>query len=165
MAKTHTKPSRLRIPASPGWLGLFLALCIALVFTLGAVPADSPPETWTVPSHVGEVRFPHAMHVEELELDCTECHHEVRAPALQSPHPQYFKESRIECQTCHHTGPAPSTSRQCASCHHRSSNIREEIPSAKVALHQTCGNCHEIGTGAEASQSCTTCHSGPKKPW
>ena len=191
MTKTYTRPPRVRFPAALGWLGLFLALCIALVLTVGAAPADGPPpssatgqagttatatapdsatpggppETWTFPSHVGEVRFPHAMHVEELELECTECHHDVQAPELHSPHPQYFEEGRIECQTCHHMGPAPSTSKQCTSCHHRSSNIRERIPSAKVALHQTCGNCHEIGTGAEASQSCTTCHSGPEKPW
>lgn len=126
----------------------------------------APPETVTFPSHVGEVTFPHAMHVEDLGIDCADCHHPVTAPALHTPHPGYFSQCSVPCETCHGAAPERPGEHQCTTCHTGVVDAAHDaIPSAKVALHRTCSACHEIGTGPDASNNCENCHSGPRKPW
>ncbi len=147
--------------AIPGLLLLPLAL------------AASPPGEVHWPSHVGEVLFPHRAHVEELGLDCTECHHPTRAPRLETPHPEYFAGELGRCSLCHRgpvgdrgtAAPSGDQAYRCASCHGPRTTRAGDFPGLKVALHETCGKCHEIGTGPEASARCATCHSGPARPW
>jgi len=126
---------------------------------------EQPPKEVVFPAPLGQVVFPHAMHVDDLGIDCADCHHPVTAPALSSPHPQYFKECQVACSTCHGTGSTNQATHACTSCHKEPGPQSAKLLSSKVALHQMCGNCHEIGTGKDASASCSVCHSGPRTPW
>ncbi|HHQ49678.1 MAG TPA: hypothetical protein ENK19_12450 [Acidobacteria bacterium] len=163
-----------------GWPLAALAVLILLTVTLfGATVAGAagkgsnksttaeaqPPEKVVFPARVGEVVFPHAMHVNDLGIDCTDCHHPVKAPELKTPHPQYFKECQVACSTCHHADGTTRQTHNCTTCHGEPGPQSSRIPSAKVALHEMCGNCHDIGTGKDASASCSFCHTGPRKPW
>lgn len=130
-----------------------------------AVDPPAPPTECVTPSRVGEVVFPHRIHVEDFELECVVCHHEVDAKSLDTPHEEYFDDFWIRCGECHHDQTSVNEVRSCSACHHASSDIADQTLSAKVVIHRSCSQCHEIGTGAEAGASCTACHSGPKRAW
>lgn len=111
-------------------------------------------------SSVGKVIFPHKVHVDELDVTCAECHHQIHAKVLDTPHPDYMASSWSNCQTCHNTD-AQSMNKyyECSHCHLSDlENIANETLSAKVVTHKSCWNCHETGTGVKASQGCTDCH-------
>ena len=116
-------------------------------------------------SSVGQVHFPHDLHVEELELECGECHHQIHAAELDTPHPDYMKSSWIKCQICHETNSAMSEQYySCSDCHHSDlENIADETLSSKVVIHKNCWACHESGTGVTASHGCLECHLDEKK--
>ncbi len=159
-----------------GSRGTRLGRGVAAVAGMALLPlvlAASPPGEVRWPSHVGEVVFPHRAHVEELGLECTECHHPTRAPRLVTPHPEVFSGELRRCALCHREpvtaggSPAPAGRQvgRCDSCHGPRTTRAGDFPGLRVALHATCGKCHEIGTGAAASASCATCHAGPATPW
>ncbi len=151
------------------FLGLVVAGLVASVPGGAGEPepeGGGPPDTVTFPSHVGEVTFPHAMHVEDLGIDCTDCHHPVTAPKLDTPHPKTFESCSVRCDTCHGRKDTEPADHRCTTCHTKTVDAAHDaIPSVKVALHETCFTCHEVGTGPDASGSCANCHSGPKEPW
>ena len=122
------------------------------------------PEELISPSSVGEVSFPHSFHIEDLEIECQECHHEINAAQLSTPHDEYFNEFWIDCNICHNGNEsARMEARACSDCHNaHPHDIADETLCAKVVIHKSCWNCHEVGTGAEASESCEMCHSGEK---
>ena len=129
--------------------------------------ADDPvqlPDEIITPSFVGEVYFPHETHVEDLELDCDECHHEINASALNIPHDEYFDDFWIDCEVCHRTSSTvDDLPMACDECHHHSPvSIADESLSAKVAIHENCWECHDIEEGEDASKNCSFCHSGPR---
>jgi len=159
-----------RFGATSAAAGVALVMVAAVALAAGGGGPETnpptPPKTVTFPSHVGEVTFPHAMHVNELEIECSACHHPVTAPKLSTPHPQYFTQCSVPCETCHGASPGRPGEHRCSSCHTSAVDpAHDAIPSTKVALHQSCSACHEIGTGQDASNNCETCHSGPKNPW
>ena len=126
-----------------------------------ASPANpGMPEVVTFNSSVGNVLFPHKLHVEDLELECVECHHQISAVKLETPHPNYLDSSWINCQLCH--DPNQQTDKayyKCSECHHENpNNITDETLSSKVVTHKSCWTCHESGTGVEASKGCRGCH-------
>lgn len=127
-----------------------------------AAPAE-PPETVRWESSVGDVEFAHRMHVEDLGTECVACHHETTAAALEVPHPDYFDDFWVDCATCH-GGEAKTALARCGSCHPEriASGPHVEMPTAKVAIHESCWSCHESGRGAEASASCSVCHRRPE---
>jgi hypothetical protein len=118
------------------------------------------PDVVTFSSEVGNVHFPHKFHVEELDLECVKCHHQVSAVQLKTPHPSYLDSSWINCHLCH--DPKPKTGKiyyKCSECHHVNPNkIADETLSSKVVTHESCWKCHESGTGVEASKGCPVCH-------
>lgn len=118
------------------------------------------PGDITFNSSVGQVHFPHDLHVVDLELECAECHHQIHAMELQTPHPEYMKSSWIKCQICHDENSEMSKQYyKCADCHHSTvENIADETLSSKVVIHKNCWKCHESGKGVEASRGCTDCH-------
>ena len=125
---------------------------------------DMPGEI-TYTSSVGDVLFPHNLHVTELEVQCVECHHQIHAMELDTPHPDYMTSSWVSCKICHNTD---SVKREeyykCSYCHlTNSDDIADETLSSKVVIHKNCWNCHETGTGVEASQGCVECHVKDKK--
>jgi len=118
------------------------------------------PEVVTFNSSVGDVLFPHKLHVEDLEVECVNCHHQISAVKLDTPHPGYLESSWINCQLCH--DPNQGTDKtyfKCSECHHENpNNITDETLSSKVVTHKSCWKCHESGTGVEASKGCPGCH-------
>jgi hypothetical protein len=143
-----------------------LRFAVVVALTVGpptlaaAADADAPvPAEIVSPSSVGEVVFPHRLHFEQLQLACTECHHETRAAVLDMPHPQYFADFWIDCKICHREAGAPLAPQDCSACHRSSlSNIADQTLSAKVAIHRSCWRCHESGVGEKATASCAFCH-------
>ena len=160
-------------------LRYFLAMAAAITFAAASVssqaapPEAAPSSAGTLdippqiifPSSVGEVIFPHQMHISNLGIKCVECHHQISAKTLVTPHPDYLKSSWINCAICHNSKsdrikPKAYT---CSECHHSDpSNIADETLSAKVVIHKKCWTCHPVGVGKEASKGCQLCHSGKK---
>jgi hypothetical protein len=123
------------------------------------------PDEITYKSSVGNVVFPHIVHVKDLKMECAECHHQIHAMDLDTPHPDYMASSWINCKICHNTN---SETRKkyykCSDCHHSDlDNIADETLSSKVVIHKSCWKCHETGTGAEASEGCGNCHMKEEK--
>ena len=142
------------------------ALQAAAVLLLGAssLVADAPdipePDAEIVsPSRVGEVRFPHFLHAEELGFECSECHHETAAASLDTPHDGYFEECENRCNSCHREDGEMAPPQSCGRCHGAGvAAAAAETLSAKVAIHRSCSNCHDWGTGEEAARNCGFCH-------
>ena len=122
------------------------------------------PSEIDIPSSIGEVIFPHQMHIEDMEIECVECHHEINATKLITPHPEYFKSSWINCKICHNGSEnIKQKIYTCSKCHHTTlTSIADETLSAKVVVHKKCWQCHDVETGKEASANCEMCHSGEK---
>jgi c(7)-type cytochrome triheme protein len=71
---------------------------------------------------VKAVKFSHAFHVEELELDCDDCHEDLFEPEalLVQKNGNFNMECLREgnyCGQCHDGSAAFSTDTQCARCH------------------------------------------------
>ncbi len=111
-------------------------------------------------SIMGDLIFDHVAHVEDMEIECDECHHETNAVPLDSPHEEYFYDLWVDCGACHHdSSSADLKPRSCYECHDtKIRDIADERLSSKVILHKNCWTCHEVETGLEASQSCELCH-------
>ncbi|OGU76601.1 MAG: hypothetical protein A2V93_00630 [Ignavibacteria bacterium RBG_16_34_14] len=127
-----------------------------------SIDTSEIPEEISFPSSVGKVVFPHQLHIEDLEIECVECHHQINAKELKTPHFEYFKSSWIKCEICHtETEQVKQKVFNCSECHHSSpANIADETLSSKVVIHKSCWECHEVGTGSDASETCSGCHSG-----
>ena len=126
-----------------------------------ASPANpGMPDVVTFNASVGNVLFPHKIHVEDLELECVKCHHQISAVNLETPHPDYLESSWINCQLCHDPNQrTDKTHYKCSECHHEGpDNITDETLSSKVVTHKSCWTCHESGTGVKASKGCPGCH-------
>ena len=129
-------------------------------------PSKTTPATEGMPveitfdSSLGPVLFPHNLHVQDLEMECSECHHQIHAVVLDTPHPDYLESSWIKCQSCHAEElDADAEYYKCSVCHHLNpNNIADETLSSKVVIHKNCWTCHESGTGVEASKGCAVCH-------
>ena len=137
-------------------------MAIAIVARASTVTeqAASGPDVFVSESSVGEVRFPHRAHFEDLEIDCRECHHETDARVLDIPHREYFQDFWIDCTTCHHASDTPRVPTSCSTCHVRRAGNADETLSSKVVIHASCWRCHEVGTGRDASAGCGQCHVG-----
>jgi hypothetical protein len=162
----------------------FLAMAAAITFASASVssqaapsqaaPSEAAPSSAgtldippviTFPSSVGEVIFPHQMHISTLGIKCIECHHQISAKTLVTPHPDYLKSSWINCAICHNSKLEKITPKAytCSECHHSNpTNIADETLSAKVVIHERCWSCHPVGVGKEASKNCQLCHSGKR---
>ena len=161
-----TDAGRARRAVGPSGTGLLLLL----LHVASGVVADTPdapdapemPDAEIVsPSRLGEVRFPHLLHAEEMGLDCSECHHETAASGLGGIHADYFGKCRNNCSACHEEGDTPKAPQSCSGCHPTGATVMgAEALSAKVAIHRSCWSCHDSGTGAEATSSCGFCHTG-----
>lgn len=136
----------------------------ALLLIASATVADDPdmpcPDAEIVSiSAVGEVRFPHCLHVDEIGFECSECHHETDATGLRLPHEAFFDECRSNCDACHAEGVSPVAPQGCSACHGTSPIASAaDTMSAKVAIHRNCWSCHDSGTGMEATKNCDFCH-------
>lgn len=151
------------------WLGLAVCLGAALAAfaggatdgKAGSAAATGPPDEIVSPTVIGEVRFPHSLHADELGFECSDCHHETDAARLRTPHPEYFEDSWPDCGSCHAGNGTLGAPRACGECHHASpASNADETLSAKVVLHRSCWGCHDSGTGEAASRSCGFCHAG-----
>lgn len=111
-------------------------------------------------SSVGDVVFPHGLHVQDADMECVECHHQIHAKDLDTPHPGYMASSWINCQICHDTNSKMSKKYyKCSDCHHSDlDDIADETRSSKVVIHKNCWSCHQTGTGVDASKGCVECH-------
>jgi hypothetical protein len=134
------------------------------VLPLAALSAQEPQVVESIEwrSTVGAVSFPHRLHVEDLEIECADCHHETNAARLDMPHPEYLEDFWIDCESCHQASAVPAAPQACSSCHHDSPvHVADETLSSKVVIHRSCWNCHDVTTGADASRSCADCHRRP----
>jgi len=139
---------------------LVCLLLFAFSLSCHSQEPDSTPGDITFESLIGDVHFPHDLHVVDLELDCSECHHQIHAKDLDTPHPDYMKSSWIKCGICHDENSGMSRQYyRCSDCHHSElENIADETLSSKVVIHKNCWSCHESGKGATASKGCPGCH-------
>jgi nitrate/TMAO reductase-like tetraheme cytochrome c subunit len=108
-----------------------------------------------IPSDNGAVRMPHAMHINQRNLRCFDCHDEVAHP---KPGQKGTGVSMATCSMCHEQTTQPS---QCGFCHldHPSPQVH---PASYLQTHgkealadpQSCSGCHQ-------QSFCNDCHSKP----
>jgi hypothetical protein len=123
------------------------------------------PDEITFESSIGNVVLKHKLHIEDADIECTECHHQIYAVELDTPHPDYLTSSWINCQSCHAEDlESDPMYYKCSECHHLNpKNIADETLSSKVVIHKSCWSCHQTGTGVEASKGCVECHMKDEK--
>jgi hypothetical protein len=175
-----SKPFSVIPPTSYGLISKLCVACFALAMCMapvhgwaqeaeqGAPAADQAPakpkpakprmpNEITYTSEVGDVRFPHKLH---MKMGCNKCHHQIHAEPLDTPHQDYLDSSWIKCEICHGAD-AETRSKyyKCSGCHHSDlENIADETLSSKVVVHKSCWQCHQAGTGVAASEGCSDCH-------
>ncbi len=154
-------------PAPLGTIAFVLLALLGVIWSAcGSVPAaNDGVDSTMVATTLSDVVFPppgvfdHDLHVDDLELECNECHHEAAALPFETPHKEYFEDLWITCETCHTEENLDLGPRACSDCHVRSpSGIADQTVSLKVATHRNCWSCHDSGTGLDASESCASCH-------
>jgi len=113
------------------------------------------PEALPVQSARG-LPFPHATHMLDAGMDCTECH---RA----EPHGS-SAIARTDCASCHHEQEDPD---QCGACHAAAADLRDRTVDGvdEIAMQDLdCMECHmALEPGMEkqmARQGCQLCHMG-----
>jgi hypothetical protein len=68
---------------------------------LGDTLVNISQETISFWARIGDVEFPHLMHIDDFGMACIDCHHETNASSLDIPHAEYFEDFWIDCATCH----------------------------------------------------------------
>jgi len=140
-------------------IGLVFLLCPVITHAGGDVDAMQFPEKILFETAVGDVSFPHEVHVSDFGVECGQCHHETAASELNIPHPEYYDDSWGKCETCHQSGVESASPAPCSRCHHDTPmGAADETLSSKVVIHQSCWQCHEVGAGEDASSGCGDCH-------
>ena len=144
---------------SKAMAGTLLAACLFVLPVSAEDPCSKQaPEVVVFDGDSGRVEFPHELHT-DMQVPCSDCHHETDAAKLDMPHPEYFEDFWIQCETCHRTDTRAGCPQACSACHHGSpTTIADESLSSKVVIHEACWKCHTAGQGVEASQTCPTCH-------
>jgi nitrate/TMAO reductase-like tetraheme cytochrome c subunit len=109
------------------------------------VDAPRPP---TVPFR--GVTLPHKRHVDEIGLECKDCHKPARGmrvePICQTCHHQ--EEMRPNCSGCHGDGPAAPVN-----------TAWKPFPHPKhMPLGLSCNDCHKAGAPETVELICATCH-------
>jgi hypothetical protein len=107
-----------------------------------------------------EVRFPHALHVEDVGIQCTKCH---------SPDKHKMRiVTKSECMSCHHE----SRDIDCGKCHKAHKDLYEgkvkpvgvsPSPDVMAEAGISCTECHELKKGTQTvltvKGKCEECHS------
>ncbi len=107
-----------------------------------------------------EVRFPHALHVEDVGIECTKCH---------SPDKHKMRiVTKSECMSCHHE----SRDIDCGHCHKAHKALYEgkvkpfgvsPSPDVMAEAGIVCTECHELKKGTQTvltvKGKCEECHS------
>jgi hypothetical protein len=122
------------------------------------------PSEIAIPASVGEVRFRHQMHIDDLSIKCGDCHHQINAKKLNTPHPDYFGSSWINCKTCHDDSEKIAQKPYlCSECHRtRPKNIADETLVQKWWFT----NMLDVPLGRHGQGSkrgCEKCHSGKRR--
>lgn len=108
-----------------------------------------------------EVEFPHALHVQDVQIPCTKCH---------SPEKHKMRiVTRSECMKCHHE----SRDIDCGHCHKAQKALYEgkvkpfgvsPAPDVMAEADTACTDCHELKKGVQTvltvQAKCVECHSG-----
>lgn len=155
------------MPSNSPFLSGAVIVCLIILMGCGSSGRDTLMAADTTQTVVpaAEIVFPpaavfdHEFHIDDVELDCDECHHETDATSLITPHEEYFDDLWITCSSCHRGEENGEGPQACIECHPRTpSGITDQTISAKVATHLSCWECHDSGTGVEASENCSFCH-------
>jgi hypothetical protein len=88
--------------------------------------SDQPPEVVEYNPKYGKVTFPHMLHLEGLEIDCSACHHED------------IEGGMSRCANCHNP-PKKAFHKTCQGCHKKLEN--EDKSTGPVR----CRQCHIRG--------------------
>ena len=144
MDAAYRPPERSRLLASPD--GSCSILCHARL----GLPEEMPFD---------HLDFPHALHVEEVEVECTQCH---------SPDKHKMQIiTRSECMDCHHE----AQDIDCAHCHpHQDALYTGQVeewgfadgyPDFMAEGDVTCDECHDLSAGLsiqDMQTGCVDCH-------
>jgi len=106
--------------------------------------------------------YPHARHVIQAKLKCTECHGDPHKPGKKKI------ITRVQCNSCHHQ----KTKLSCADCHGK--GPEKVIPFLEKQFSHSqhldagieCATCHEPGKklpAVEVKEICETCHPAGEK--
>ena len=126
----------------------FLILFIALTAIMGLVLAGCKKEE-------GSLKFNHQLHVEDNEMQCSDCHSATEEGGMDNP-------SMDKCSECHEID-VDRPSDECLQCHSFKSSLNdyavEESAAEKPESYRDLIFSHEYHEDVE----CSTCHEGIEK--
>ncbi|HEU5359662.1 MAG TPA: cytochrome c3 family protein [Candidatus Deferrimicrobiaceae bacterium] len=140
-------------PPRPAILGSSSAYCMTLCHQRVRPPQD-------LFFREMEIRFPHALHVQDVGIQCTTCH---------SPDKHKMRiVTKSECMSCHHE----SRDIDCGQCHQAHKALYEgkvkpagvsPVPDVMAQAGLSCTDCHELTKGTQTvltvKAKCEECHS------
>jgi len=139
-------------PPRPAILASSSAYCLTLCHQRVGPPSDLFFQEM-------EVRFPHALHVEDVGIQCTKCH---------SPDKHKMRiVTKSECMSCHHE----SRDIDCGQCHKPNKALYEgkvkpdgvsPAPDVMAEAGIACTDCHDLKEGTQTVLTvrgkCVECH-------
>jgi hypothetical protein len=111
-----------------------MLVALLAAFTLAALAAEIPSDKEVVRLEAknGTVTFPHKIHADREDVQCT---------------------------TCHHTYQGEGSPQPCTGCHTKDST---DVPKTMKAFHDSCKGCHEekaqAGEKSGPVKPCAGCH-------
>ena len=147
-AMSQMKPG-YRPPARPRLLSAPDGYCTVLCHARLGLPEET---------EFDHLSFPHALHVEDVEVACIQCH---------SPEKHKMRViTRSECMSCHHEAQDIA----CGHCHPAQEGLymgqvaaegMEEMPDVMAEGEVTCQECHDLSAEmsiAAIQEACVDCH-------
>jgi len=120
---------------------------VCLVATLAVAPRTGTADENTINEPLARAAFPHAKHIEEAELACTDCHGQSMRPeeeAAPMPSPEV-------CAECHE--PSDVAQYFPEGSYHGRDFVHAHALEARTG-RGSCTNCHQD------SETCAMCHDG-----
>jgi len=128
--------------------GFYFILFIVISMGLAAAAAAPQQQKETRKKYI---KFSHTFHIDDLGVDCVDCHSAVETSAAASDNNLAHKD---DCYACHDGDAAGN---ECELCHYDPDNAVDFPNPAREILfnHQ-----HHITLVEEDGESCTKCHGG-----
>lgn len=97
------------------------------------------------------VKFPHKKHLNDLAINCGECHHKGKNEPLID---LKMSDDVQKCFSCHNQ-PGRTNDNKLA--------LKEKIKFHAEAVHENCVECHKKSKNKNAPKTCSKCHIKEKK--
>ncbi len=153
------------------WIGgvaLLTLFALAPPIPCGAMDAEDAPDDVDIdvmPNLFKKVEFPHSVHVDITEGDCTVCHHHTAGGTVKNPncvrcHANSGEQDVVACRDCH---PLDRFSQEYLKSLEKPLLYHINKPGLKGAYHLNCRGCHVEMDGPTGCEDCHAMTDAGKK--